>query len=57
MTVSSDQPEHAPVVLMGTGSEVGVANQAGIRVRLVSMSVLDQLAEHDRSPRHAGSVA
>jgi transketolase len=46
------------VVLMGTGSEVHVANDAaklleagGIRVRLVSMPCLDRFAEQDRSYR------
>ncbi len=46
------------IVLMATGSEVHVANDAaklleadGIRVRLVSMPCLDRLAEQDRAYR------
>ena len=48
------------VVLMGTGSEVHIANEAaklleadGIRVRLVSMPCLDRFAEQDRAYRDA----
>jgi transketolase len=46
------------IVMMGTGSEVHVANDAaklleadGIRVRLVSMPCLDRFAEQDRAYR------
>jgi transketolase len=46
------------IVLMGTGSEVHIANEAvrilegeGIRARLVSMPCLDRFAEQDRSYR------
>jgi transketolase len=48
------------VILMGTGSEVHIANEAaklleadGIRVRLVSMPCLDRFAEQDRAYRDA----
>ena len=46
------------IILMGTGSEVHIANDAtklleadGIRVRLVSMPCLDRFAEQDRAYR------